>query len=100
MNLLVTGLASFNVKALVASDIPSHGQIIPALNLKSQEYLKEIKDWTQKQKIILNQKKTKMMIFNFTDNYKFTTRLQLDNMNLEVVEKAKLLGVIISNEEI
>ena len=98
VNLLVTGLASFNFKSSVASDIPSHGQIIPALNLKSQEYLEEIKDWTQKQKMILNQKKTKVMIFNFTDNYRFTTRLELDNIQLEVVEKAKLLGVIISND--
>ena len=48
--------------------------------------------------MILNQKKTKVMIFNCTDNYKFTTRLQLDKMNLEVVEKVKLLGVIISND--
>ena len=38
------------------------------------------------------------MIFNFTDNYKFTTRLELNCENLEVVEKAKLLGVIIIND--
>ena len=38
------------------------------------------------------------MIFNFTDNYKFTTRLELNSENLEVVEKAKLLGVIIIND--
>ena len=48
--------------------------------------------------MILNQKKTKVMIFNYTDNYKFTTRLELENEYLEVVDKAKLLGVIITND--
>ena len=55
-------------------------------------------DWTGKQKMILNQKKTKVMIFNFTDNYQFTTRLEMNSENLEVVSQAKLLGVIITND--
>ena len=38
------------------------------------------------------------MIFNFTDDYKFTTTLTLDSANLEVVNQAKLLGVIISDD--
>ena len=48
--------------------------------------------------MILNQKKTKVMIFNFTENYQFTTRLELSRENLEVVSQAKLLGVIITND--
>ena len=47
--------------------------------LKSQEFINNIKEWTDKQKMILNSKKTKVMIFNFTEKYKFTTRLKLDN---------------------
>ena len=47
--------------------------------------------------MILNQKKTKVMIFNFTEKYKFTTHLKLNSQNLEVVNKAKLLGVIITD---
>ena len=38
------------------------------------------------------------MIFNFTDNYQFSTRLTLENETLEVVKEAKLLGVIVSND--
>ena len=38
------------------------------------------------------------MLFNFTDNYKFTTRLALDEKNLEIVKQAKLLGVIITDD--
>ena len=48
--------------------------------------------------MILNDKKTKVMIFNFTDNYKFGAKLSLNNTNLEVVQKAKLLGVIITDD--
>ena len=48
--------------------------------------------------MILNQKKTKVMIFNYTDNYQFTTRLSLNNANIEVVNKAKCLGVLVSND--
>ena len=38
------------------------------------------------------------MIFNFTEKYKFTTRLTLNNEHLEVVKQAKLLGVLISDD--
>ena len=48
--------------------------------------------------MILNQKKTKVMMFNYTDNYQFTTRLRLNNENIEVVNKTKLLGVIVSDD--
>ena len=37
------------------------------------------------------------MIFNFTNNYQFTTRLSLNNENLEVVKSTKLLGVVIDD---
>ena len=45
----------------------------------------------------LNENKTKIMIFNFTNNYKFTTRLQLKSENVEVVKSSKLLGTIITD---
>ena len=48
--------------------------------------------------MILNQKKTKVMLFNFTNNYQFSTRLTLQNENLGIVDRAKLLGGIISND--
>ena len=40
----------------------------------------------------LNIDKSKIMIFNFTQNYQFTTRVSIDNTNLEVVNETKLLG--------
>ena len=97
INLLIVGLSSFYSKASVPSDVAEHNQIIPAECLKSQEYLDKIKQWTDNQKMVLNQKKTKLMVFNYTDNYQFSTRLQLNNENLEIVKYARLLGVIISD---
>ena len=38
------------------------------------------------------------MIFNFTIQNLFTTQLTLNNNNLEVVNEAKLLGVILTND--
>ena len=98
INLLVLGLASFNCHNKVPTDIPVHNQIIPREHLKSQEFLTKIKEWTDKQKMVLNQKKTKVMIFNFTDNYKFTAKLELNGEKLDVVKEAKLLGVIITDD--
>ena len=45
--------------------------------------------WTDNQKMILNQKKTKVMIFNFSDNYQFTTRLKLNDEILEIEKKVQ-----------
>ena len=40
--------------------------------------------------MIISEKKTKAMIFNFTDNYKFTTRLQVKENNVEIEDKITL----------
>jgi hypothetical protein len=97
INLLTVGLTSFNMKFQVPNDIPFHNQYIPPENLKSQQYLNEINQWTKDQKMLINEKKTKTMIFNFTDNYKFTTRLSLNEENVNVVSETKLLGTILQD---
>ena len=91
-------MASFNIKRQVPNDIPTHNQFIKPDNLKSQDNLNIINQWTEKNKMLINQKKSKTMIFNFTQNYQFTTRLQLNGVSLEVIPKTKLLGVIIQND--
>ena len=45
----------------------------------------------------LNEKKSKIMIFNFSLNKQFTTRLKMNDEVLPVVNKVKLLGTIISD---
>ena len=38
------------------------------------------------------------MIINFTDNHQFTTRLQLKGDNIEIVDKMKILGTVITDK--
>ena len=97
INLLTVGLSSFFMKSQVASDIPVHGQFIEGDRLKSQKYLEQINDWTESHKMVISEKKTKAMIFNFTDNYRFTTQLQLKGNNIEIVDKMKILGTIVND---
>ena len=56
-----------------------------------------ISEWSDQHKMIISEKKTKAMIFNFTDKHKFTTRLKVKNKNVEIVEKMKILGTIVEN---
>ena len=48
--------------------------------------------------MMINQKKSKTMIFNFTKNYQFSTRLKLEGEIMETVNDTKLLGTIVSND--
>ena len=50
INLLNLGLASYNFHSHIPSDIPTHNQLIPGENLKTQEILNKISEWTKKQK--------------------------------------------------
>ena len=38
------------------------------------------------------------LIFNWTDNYQFSTRLKLNEKNIEIVEKMKILGTIVNDK--
>jgi hypothetical protein len=48
--------------------------------------------------MVINEKKTKSLIFNFTEKYQFTTRLQLNDENVEVINSTKLLGTIVQDD--
>ena len=45
-----------------------------------------------------NESKTNTMIFNPTRNCQFTTRMNLNNVNVEVVTETKLLGTHLTND--
>ena len=98
VNLLTVGLSSFNLKQQVPNDVPSHNQFIASHNLQSQQWLNEINQWTKNQKMLVNDKKTKTMIFNYTDKYQFTTRLSINDKPIEVINSTRLLGTIITND--
>ena len=98
VNLLTIGITSYNLKQHIPADIPVHNQYIPAQHLKSQQWLDEINQWTLNQKMKINSKKTKSMIFNFTEKYQFSTRLLLENEIIENLTSTRLLGTIISDD--
>ena len=77
INMLACGLASYNFKAHVASDIAIGHNYLPAVNCKSQDYLNSVQQWTEEKQMVLNKNKTKVIIFNYTNKYQFGTRLYL-----------------------
>ena len=54
--------------------------------------------WSEDHKMIMSKKKTKAMLFNFTHNYQFSTRLKLADENVEIVDKMKLLGTWVNSK--
>ena len=77
INLINIGISLFQMQTQVPSDIPTHGQYVEGRNLKSQKYLNQINTWTKDHQMVISEKKTKAMIFNFTENFQFATRLEL-----------------------
>lgn len=45
----------------------------------------------------ISTQKTKAMIFNFTKNHQFSSCLQINGENIEIVKKMKILGCIIND---
>ena len=97
LNLVMCGISSYNFKNHVASDIGVHGQYLPTENIQSQSYLDQIQQWTKDQQMMLNGSKTKFMLINFTNNFKFNTRIKLDESPLEEVTECRLLGLTLTN---
>ena len=46
----------------------------------------------------LNEEKSKVIIFNFSRHYQFSTRLKMNTEYLEIVKDTKILGLIISDD--
>ena len=90
-------MSSHNARNQVPSDINASNLIIPPEHLKSQAYLQNIQKWTDNQKMVLNEEKTKCMVFNFTKKNQFSTRLTLNGKTLETVKEMKLLGTIFTD---
>ena len=85
INLLSIGLASYNFHNHnhVPSDIGTDNLYLAPENMKSHEYLEKISKWTTDRQMKLNTNKTNYMIFNFSKNKKFNTRLTLEGTKLK-----------------
>ena len=82
----------------MASDIGTNKIFLSNKNILSQQYLNRIETWAGDMKMKLNVKKSNVMVFNFTEDYQFNTRLYLENTLLEIIAEAKLLGTIITSD--
>ena len=97
VNLLNIGISTARVRDTVPSDLPQHNQLIDNNNL-SQKYLDSINQWTDKNLMELNAKKTKSIQFNFSKNLQFKTDLFLKQQKIENVTEIKLLGIILTSD--
>ena len=85
INLITVGIASYNFKQHVASDIGIDQLYIPSENIKSQSYMNNISEWTVRNKMQLNESKSKVILFNYTHDYQFATRVKLNDSLLNVI---------------
>ena len=97
LNLISKGLASYNAKNQVPSDIPPNFAFLPFENFETQNHLGKISKWTENNEMLLNSKKCKYMIINFCSSNQFSTRLWLNDSLLDQVKEARLLGVILQD---
>ena len=63
-----------------------------------QESANEIKEWCDKNKMIINTKKTKEIVINFLKTDINITQLELNGEKIEQVQSSKLLGVTIRHD--
>ena len=98
INLISVGIASYNFKLHVASDIGIDNKYLPQENCQSQTYLKNIEQWTEEKEMKLNSEKSKFMLINFTNKYQINTRLNMENQLLQQVSETRLLGVILRDD--
>ena len=98
INLISIGIASYNFKAHVASDIGVKNSYLPAENIQSQQFINSIEQWTDRKEMKLNSEKSKFMLINFTKNYQVNTRLYMEEKLLTQVSKTRLLGIILRDD--
>ena len=96
------GISSFNVKQQVPNDIPEHNaqQNHTIWKHTISNLAEQYPAVDKSTKMIPNEKKTKNMIFNFTENYRFITMFALKDEPIEVVSSTKLLGTFIIEDDL
>ena len=62
-----------------------------------EQKLKDIEDHASQNGMKINQKKTKLMLFNTSTKYDFQPEIEVNGEIVEVVSKMKLLGVIVTD---
>ena len=90
-------LCEYNFRLHVASDIGIDNYFLPPHSNEMQQYLDNICSWTENNLMVLNDTKSKYIIFNRAQA-DFNTRLKLNNTNIDQVQEVRLLGVLLSDD--
>ena len=98
INLISIGLSSYNCRNHVPSDVGIDNKFLDKSNIESQTYLEKLSKWTDQKEMKLNTDKSKYMIFNFSKNHTFNTRLDLEGTVLDQVHETRLLGLILRDD--
>ena len=88
-------LCEYNFRLHVASDIAIDSYYLPPNSFNTQGYLEKISTWTQDNLMLLNETKSKYIIFNRAQA-DFNTRLLMNNSKLDQVHEVRLLGVLLT----
>ena len=70
------------------------------INMESKvlKQLEDVKMYADQNKMKINYKKTKLMLFNPCNSIDFLPKFELENNHIELVEQSKLLGLIITSD--
>ena len=85
-------LTEYDYLSHVPSDVLANEPYLSPDKGYMQTYLNEVSDWTDENKMLLNEKKSNYIIFTRTKQA-FSTRLKLHDVPLERLSVTKILGV-------
>ena len=90
-------LVDYDFWSHVPSDIGPDSKFLPTQATHMQSYLNDICEWSQQNKVILNEKKSNLIIFTRSQS-EFTMRLKMNHKTLEQVKAIKMLGLWVTQD--
>ena len=74
------------------------GHVLPIQDSQVLRQLQKTKEYSDKNEMMINKKKTKMMLFNPCRKWDFMPDFTLEDQEINLVEEMKLLGVVIQSD--
>ena len=74
------------------------GHVLKEENNFIQQEVDKLKEYAEDNKMVINEAKTKIMVFNQARKVDILPKVRLNDDLIEVVDEAKLLGIMITND--
>ena len=87
-----------SVRPLPDSFHAKTGHVLPSENSRVFHQLLKTEEYSERNSMQINKKKTKVMVFKPCKSWDFQPALSLDNQELDMVEEMRLLGVVIQSD--